>query len=94
MTAGKTRPASEPGPTAETRVYGGVRVSGDGKKWHAWIDAAGDEHWFARTTGRPAGAGGRSRSVRVSVKEQCTFGVSHRLRPQAGQESARRSRLP
>jgi hypothetical protein len=52
--AGETRPAPEPGPAAETWAYGGIRAGGDGKKWHAWVDAAGDEHWFARTTGRPA----------------------------------------
>jgi hypothetical protein len=39
----------------ETWTYGGIRADKDGKKWHAWLDAIGEEHWFARTgSGRMA----------------------------------------
>jgi hypothetical protein len=40
-----------PGPAAETWAYGGIRADKAGKRWHAWLDAAGQEHWFARTGG-------------------------------------------
>jgi hypothetical protein len=44
-----------PEPVTETWTYGGVRAGKDGKKWHAWVDPAGEEHWFARTgSGRMA----------------------------------------
>jgi hypothetical protein len=39
----------------ETWTYGGIRADKDGKRWHVWLDAAGEEHWFARTgSGRMA----------------------------------------
>ena len=47
-----TEPAAgnaAPEPVTETWTYGGIRADKDGKKWHAWIDPAGEEHWFART---------------------------------------------
>ena len=47
-------PGAAPEPVTETWTYGGIRADKDGKKWHAWADAAGEEHWFARTGGRMA----------------------------------------
>jgi hypothetical protein len=52
-----TEPATgsaAPEPVTETWTYGGIRADKDGKKWHAWIDPAGEEHWFARTGSRMA----------------------------------------
>jgi hypothetical protein len=43
-----------PEPVTETWTYGGIRAGKDGKKWHTWIDPAGEEHWFARTGSRMA----------------------------------------
>lgn len=47
---------AEPGPAPETETwtYGGVRAGKDGKRLHAWIDPAGEEHWFSRTGTRMA----------------------------------------
>ena len=47
-------PGAAPEPAAETWTYGGIRADKDGKKWHAWVDPAGEEHWFARTGSRMA----------------------------------------
>lgn len=47
-------PGAAPQPAAETWTYGGIRADKDGKKWHAWLDPAGEEHWFAKTGGRMA----------------------------------------
>jgi len=48
-------PGAAPEPVTETWTYGGIRADKDGKKWHAWLDPAGEEHWFARTgSGRMA----------------------------------------
>jgi len=33
-------PGAAPEPAAETWTYGGIRADKDGKKWHAWVDAA------------------------------------------------------
>jgi hypothetical protein len=52
-------PGAAPEPTAETWTYGGVRADKDGKKWHAWVDPAGEEHWFARTGGSRMAVGSR-----------------------------------
>ena len=52
-------PGAAPEPTAETWTYGGVRADKDGKKWHAWVDPAGEEHWFARTGGGRMAVGSR-----------------------------------
>lgn len=38
-----------PVPGTETWTYGGIRASADGKRRYAWIDPAGEEHWFSRT---------------------------------------------
>ena len=43
-----------PEPVTETWTYGGIRAGKDGKKWHAWVDPAGEEHWFGSTGGRMA----------------------------------------
>jgi hypothetical protein len=43
-----------PEPVTEMWTYGGIRADKDGKKWHAWVDPAGEEHWFARTGSRMA----------------------------------------
>ena len=43
-----------PEPVTETWTYGGIRADKDGKKWHAWVDPTGEEHWFARTGSRMA----------------------------------------
>jgi hypothetical protein len=47
-------PGAVPEPVTETWTYGGIRADKDGKKWHAWTDPAGEEHWFARTGSRMA----------------------------------------
>jgi hypothetical protein len=47
-------PGAAPEPVTETWTYGGIRADKDGKKWHAWADPAGEEHWFARTGSRMA----------------------------------------
>ena len=47
-------PGAAPEPVTETWTYGGIRAGEDGKRWHAWADPAGEEHWFARTGGRMA----------------------------------------
>ena len=47
-------PGTAPEPVTETWTYGGIRADKDGKKWHAWVDPAGEEHWFARTGSRMA----------------------------------------
>jgi hypothetical protein len=44
----------EPGPATETWTYGGIRADKNGKKWHAWLDGSGTEHWFGRTGGQMA----------------------------------------
>ena len=36
-------------PATETWTYGGIRADKHGKRWHAWLDAAGDEQRFSRT---------------------------------------------
>ncbi len=48
--------APDPGavPATETWTYGGIRADKHGKRWHAWLDTAGDEHWFSRTGGQMA----------------------------------------
>jgi hypothetical protein len=48
--------AADPGavPGTETWTYGGIRADRHGKRWHAWLDAAGEEHWFSRTGGQMA----------------------------------------
>jgi hypothetical protein len=43
-----------PVPDTETWIYGGIRAGTDGKRRHAWIDPAGQEHWFSRTGARMA----------------------------------------
>ncbi len=43
-----------PEPVTETWTYGGIRADKDGRRWHAWLDPAGEEHWFGRTGGRMA----------------------------------------
>ncbi len=53
-------PGAAPEPVTETWTYGGTRATGkDGKKWHAWLDPAGEEHWFARAGGGRMAAGSR-----------------------------------
>jgi hypothetical protein len=47
-------PDAAPEPVTETWTFGGIRADKDGKKWHAWVDAASEEHWFARTGSRMA----------------------------------------
>jgi len=47
-------PGAVPEPVTETWTYGGIRADKDGRKWHVWVDPAGEEHWFARTGGRMA----------------------------------------
>ena len=47
-------PGAAPEPVTETWIYGGIRADKDGKKWHAWVDADGEEHWFAKTGSRMA----------------------------------------
>jgi hypothetical protein len=43
-----------PVPDTETWIYGGIRAGQDGKRRHAWIDPAGQEHWFSRVGARMA----------------------------------------
>ncbi len=49
---GEDNPGPVPG--TETWIYGGIRAGADGKRRHAWIDPAGEEHWFSRTGARMA----------------------------------------
>ena len=53
-----------PLPDTETWTYGGIRAGQDGKRRHAWIDPAGEEHWFSRTGARMAA--GSHYTVQVS----------------------------
>jgi hypothetical protein len=39
-------------PHLERWVYAGVRMNGDGKKRHAWIDPAAHEQWFTKGSAR------------------------------------------
>jgi hypothetical protein len=41
-------------PETERWIYGGIRAGQDGKRRHAWIDPAEQEHWFSRTGARMA----------------------------------------
>jgi hypothetical protein len=52
-------PGAAPEPAAETWTYGGIRADKDGKKWHAWVDPAGEEHWFGRTGSSRMAVGSR-----------------------------------
>jgi len=52
-------PGAAPERVTETWTYGGIRAGKDGKKWHAWLDQAGEEHWFARTGGSRMAVGSR-----------------------------------
>ena len=36
-------------PGTESWTYGGIRADKNGKRWHAWLDQAGKEHWFSGT---------------------------------------------
>jgi hypothetical protein len=64
-----TEPAgSAPEPAAETWTYGGVRADKHGKKWHSWLDAAGEDHWFARTGGGTMAIGSRY-TLRVTRRD-------------------------
>ncbi|HEY2261234.1 MAG TPA: hypothetical protein VGI96_01265 [Streptosporangiaceae bacterium] len=63
---GPARPAPEP--AAETWTYGGIRAGKNGKKGHAWLDAAGEDHWFARTDGGRMAIGSRY-GVRVTRRD-------------------------
>ena len=47
---GTAGPAPEP--AAKTWTYGGIRAGTDGKKRHAWLDAAGEDRRAARRAGR------------------------------------------
>ena len=40
---------TSPEPAQERWTYAGVRVSSDGKREHAWLDASGEERFFRRT---------------------------------------------
>ena len=35
-------PGAAPEPVTETWTYGGIRADKDGRKWHAWVDPAGE----------------------------------------------------
>ena len=83
---GMTGPAPES--VTETWIYGGIRADKDGRKWHAWVDAAGEEHWFARTGGGRMAVG----SCYTAQVTRRDGGISLRGTPeyagsQAGQET-------
>ena len=88
MTETEPAPGAAPEPTAETWTYGGVRADKDGKKWHAWIDPAGEEHWFARTGGRMAVGSHYTLQVTRSGDGAITIhGTPEYARSQAAQET-------
>ena len=80
-------PGTAPEPVTETWTYGGIRADKDGKKWHAWVDPAGEEHWFARTGGRMA-VGSRY-TARVTRRDGgiSMHGTPEYAGSQAGQET-------
>ena len=74
-------------PVTETWTYGGIRADKDGKKWHAWVDAADEEHWFARTGGRMAvGSCFTARVTRRDGGGISLHGTPEYAGSQAGQE--------
>ena len=78
-----------PEPVTETWTYGGIRADKDGKKWHAWVDPVGEEHWFAKTGGRMA-VGSRY-TARVTRRDD--GGISLRGTPEyAGSQADRETR--
>jgi hypothetical protein len=84
-------PASASEPVTETWTYGGTRAGKDGKKWHAWLDAAGEEHWFARTGGSRMAVGSRY-TAQVTRRDDggiSLHGTPEYARSQAGEETRR-----
>ena len=78
-----------PEPVAETWTYGGIRADKDGKKWHAWADPAGEEHWFARTGGGRMAVGSHY-TVRVTRRDDggiTLHGTPEYAGSQAGRET-------
>jgi hypothetical protein len=78
-----------PGPATETWTYGGIRADKDGKKWHAWIDPAGEDHWFARVGGSRTAVGSHY-TVRVTRRDGgavTLHGTPEYAGTQAGQEA-------
>jgi hypothetical protein len=83
-------PGAAPEPTAETWTYGGIRADKDGKKWHAWVDPAGEEHWFARTGGGRMAVGSH---YTAQVTRRDGGGISLHGTPEyAGSQAGRESR--
>jgi hypothetical protein len=81
-------PGAASEPVTETWTYGGIRADKDGKRWHAWVDPAGEEHWFARTGGRMA-VGSRY-TARVTRRDD---GISLHGTPEyAGSQADRETR--
>ena len=82
-------PGSAPEPVTETWTYGGIRADKDGKKWHAWADPAGEEHWFARTGGGRMAVGSHY-TVRVTRRDDggiTLHGTPEYAGSQAGRET-------
>ena len=85
-----TEPApggAAPEPVTETRTYGGIRADKDGKKWHAWLDPAGEEHWFARTGSRMAVGSHYTAQVTRSDSGITLHGTPEYAGTQAGREA-------
>ena len=81
-------PGAVPEPVTETWTYGGIRADKDGRKWHAWVDPAGEEHWFARTGGRMAvGSHYTARVTRRDDGGVTLHGSPEYAGSQAGQET-------
>jgi len=82
-------PGAAPEPVTEMWTYGGIRADKDGKRWHAWVDAAGEEHWFART-GAGRMAVGSHYTAQVTRREGggiTLHGTPEYAGSQAGQET-------
>jgi hypothetical protein len=80
-------PGADPEPVTETWTYGGIRVDEDGKKRHAWVDPAGEEHWFARTGGGRMAVGSHY-TARVTRRDDggiTVYGTPEYAGSQAGQ---------
>ena len=80
-------PGAVPEPVTETWTYGGIRADKDGGKWHAWVDPAGEEHWFARTGGRMAVDSHYSARVTRRDDGISLHGTPEYAGSQAGQET-------
>jgi hypothetical protein len=83
-------PGAAPEPVTATWTYGGIRADKDDKKWHAWVDPAGEEHWFARTGGARMAVGS---CYTAQVTRRDDGGISLHGTPEyAGSQAAQETR--